>query len=368
MIVFFVLYVVLCFIGCRLPKKGERFISDYMSVEKTMSIKGIFIIMVFFQHFNSYVKYVSPWDKLYSESFNEIGQCMVTLFLLYSGYGVMESIKKKGLHYIHRIPLQRFLGTYFRFDIAIVIFALVQLAIGKTYPVKQYLLSLTAWDAIGNSNWYIFAVGFLYLLTFVIFEIAGRKGRYYIPAAIFTAVLIAVVFVCYQTKVRPVYWYDTVICYAWGMWYSLLREKIEKIVTKNLIIYHIVLAVSMLATYYFMNNRNKNLYTLLLCMSFFAVTVVLVSMRISLHNKVLMWCGKNLFGLYILQRIPMIVLAHLGLTKPNVYMYLLLKLPDFNTYVYFILSAVITVLTAWLFEKYVGRLWKFIITPRKKTA
>ena len=44
------------------------------------------------------------------------------------------------------------------------------------------------------------------------------------------------------------------------------------------------------------------------------------------------------------------------------------KLPDFNIYVYFILSLAITVLLAWLFEKYIGRLWNFIISRGKKTA
>lgn len=324
--------------------------------------------MVFFQHFNSYVTYYSDADNLYLSSFKEIGQCMVTLFLFYSGYGVMESIKKKGLHYVHRIPVQRILSTYFRFDIAIIIFALVQLAVGKTYPLKQYLLSLTAWDAIGNSNWYIFVVVFLYLLTFIVFEAAGRRGRYYIPCAIFTAMLIAVVVICYKTDIRDEYWYDTAICYALGMWYSLLRERIEKLVMKNLIVYHIVLAASMLAVRYCMIHRNDNLVLRLLCMSLFAVTVVLVSMRISLHNKLLCWCGRNLFGLYILQRIPMLVLKGFGLTKINAYMYIFFRLPDFNIYVYFILSLAITVLLAWLFEKYVGRLWKFINSRRKKTA
>ena len=111
-----------------------------MSVDKTMSIKGIFIIMVFFSHFHSYVTFTSPMDIAYLNVFKNIGQCMVTLFMFYSGYGVMESIGKKGIPYVNKIPLTRVVGTYFRFDIAIVVFAVVQLIVGKAFPAKQYLL------------------------------------------------------------------------------------------------------------------------------------------------------------------------------------------------------------------------------------
>ena len=37
----------------------------------------------------------------------------------------------------------------------------------------------------------------------------------------------------------------------------------------------------------------------------FAATVVAVSMKIRVGNAVLVWCGMNLFPLYIYQRIPM---------------------------------------------------------------
>ena len=61
MFVFFGLFVLLCIYKVQLrPKNGEKYMTDYMSVEKTMSIKGIFILIVFFSHFNSYVSFSSP--------------------------------------------------------------------------------------------------------------------------------------------------------------------------------------------------------------------------------------------------------------------------------------------------------------------
>ena len=65
-------------------------------------------------------------------------------------------------------------------------------------------------------------------------------------------------------------------------------------------------------------------------------------MRISLNNAVLRWFGKRVFGVYILQRIPMIVLSHFGAeSKP----------------VLFTAACIaITIVIAEVFERLMGRL------------
>lgn len=159
MIVLIAVFIAVCLYGIQLkPANGESYITDYMSVDKTMAVKGIFIIIVFFSHFNSYVDYTSVADVAYLEAFSKIGQRMVTLFMFYSGYGVMESIKKKQMSYVKKIPVQRFLGTLFRFDIAIVFFLILYLARNLKVTAKQVILSFVGWDSVGNSNWYIFAI------------------------------------------------------------------------------------------------------------------------------------------------------------------------------------------------------------------
>ena len=356
MIVFLAVFAVICLIGIQLKPKGtDKFITDYMSVDKTMSIKGIFIIIVFFAHFNSYVTYTSPTDVLYLEYFKKIGQCMVTLFMFYSGYGIMESVKKKDISYVHKMPVNRILGTLFRFDIAILIFAVLRLAIGKEITIPQFLLSLIGWDSLGNSNWYIFAILVAYSITYIAFEIFRNKGRCF-PAAIFvTAGCIAYVFVLAYFKLKPVHWYDTMICYSCGIWYSLLRDKIEKIINYNIFVYALVFLITGAGTVYFGLNRSASFVYTELCMLFFTAFVVVLSMRVSFHNKMLGWCGQHLFGIYILQRIPMIIFSKVGIA-------------DFNLYLYFILCLAVTLPLAWLFEKYSGKLWSVITSQKKKSA
>ena len=172
MIILFAVFVCLCLYGIQLkPASGDGYITDYMSVDKTMAIKGIFIIIVFFSHFNSYVDYTSVGDILYFQEFSKIGQRMVTMFMFYSGYGVMESIKKKQMSYVKNIPVQRFCGTLFRFDIAILMFLVLYIARGLVPTVKQVILSFVGWDSLSNSNWYIFAILVCYAITYVSFMI-----------------------------------------------------------------------------------------------------------------------------------------------------------------------------------------------------
>lgn len=354
MIFLFLAYALLCLWKVQLKPTPEcGYIKDYMSVDKTMSIKGIFIIMVFFSHFHTYVTFTSPMDIAYLNVFKHIGQCMVTLFMFYSGYGVMESIRKKGMPYVKKIPLTRVVGTYFRFDIAILLFSVVQLILGQVFPPERYLLSLLGWDAIGNSNWYIFTIVVGYALTYIAFAIGRDKGKYFISSVLLMVGIAAYIFILAHFKIKEVYWYDTIVCYGCGVWYSLLREPVEKLINKNIFVYIVFLVVSAAGTLYFMMTQSRSFIHRELCMLFFTAFVVIMSMHISFHNKVLMWCGKNLFGLYILQRIPMIIFKEIGLA-------------DFNIYLYFVVCLAVTVPMAWAFEKYVGKLWKIITTPKKK--
>lgn len=354
MIVFIAIFICICLYGIKVkPAEGQSFMTDYMSLPKTTAIKGIFILIVFFSHFNTYVNYSLTTDKLYLQLFSKIGQCMVTLFLFYSGYGVMESIKKKQNAYIRKMPITRVLGTLFRFDIAIVLFAVVNLMIGNRFTPKQFVLSLVAWDAVGNSNWYIFAILITYIITYIAFMLCKDKGGCYPAAVLVTLGTLAYIFVLSYFKLKASYWFDTVILYPCGIWYSLLKDKIDRIINKNLAVYLAVFVCTVAAAAYFMHSRRKSFLYTELCMIFFAAAVILFSMHVSLNNKILRFCGQHLFSLYILQRIPMMVLKHFGLA-------------DFNIYIYFIACLAVTVIMAYFFEKYTGKLWRLITEPKKE--
>ena len=341
MIVFLICYIALCLYGARIHKNGN---SEYLSMEQTASIKGIFILLVLFSHFNSYVYYGSVMDQTYASFVRWFGQTMVTMFLFYSGYGVMQSITKKD-GYVDTIPVKRVLATLFRFDCALLLYFITGLIMRKSFGLKQIMLSLIGWDSIGNSNWYIFVIMLLYAMTYVAFKVIRTKNHLW-PVVVILLMSYGWILVCNRMHLREIHWYDTILCYGFGMLYSLYREKIERIVYKNKLIWAGAL---LLCVYAFMKVRASwSLTNAMLVNLIFTAIVVFITMYISIGNKVLCWCGKNLFELYILQRIPMMLLQYWGLDKVNIYLY-------------FICCVFITIALIKPFRVCADRMWGFLV-------
>ena len=139
----------------------------YLSKDCCNFIKGIFILWVFVRHALPYTGrslFVDNW----------MAQLIVAMFLFYSGFGVTESIKNKGEAYLNAMPKCRLLTTLVNFDIAVVVFAVVDLLIGHKFGLYQLALSFTGLDSIGNSNWYIFDILLCYALTWGCFKTAVK--------------------------------------------------------------------------------------------------------------------------------------------------------------------------------------------------
>lgn len=99
--------------------------SNYaLSVEQTQSIKGFFVVTIFFSHFCSYVVFEKWYDVFLLQYCHWLGQLMVLPFLFYSGYGIFESVKKKGISYIKEFPKKRILKILLHFDLAVLLFLL----------------------------------------------------------------------------------------------------------------------------------------------------------------------------------------------------------------------------------------------------
>lgn len=331
----------------RKPADGGSFYKDYLSIEKCNSVKGIFILIVFISHATKcFTLSGSLLDKSYDLLNNVIiGQSMVSLFLMYSGYGMMLSIDKKGEAYVKGIPTKRFLKVLLHFDIAVVLFGLLQMALGRTFALSEYLLSLTGWLSLGNSNWYIFVVLCLYLIVWLSFTIA--KKNKWLGVALCTILSIALVLILHQFK-EDKFWYDTIMCFPIGMAYYQCQEIIEKFVFKNNI--HWLLSLAVCGVLYAGAFYLRRYWVMFIPRHiFFGLIVIQLTMKIGVNNSILQFFGKHLFAIYILQRLPMIALQHFGLT---------------NHYLFVILSFIITLLLTIPFDWLLGKLDSVLFQPK----
>ena len=312
MILFYILLSLL--IISRLKYSHQGFYSDYLSFDTTNAVKGIFIALVFIKHATPYIfksSYVFD-DSILSRAFlfvnAEVGQWIVAMFLFYSGFGIMESIKKKGISYVHSIPRKRILTTLVNFDIAVVIFAVIALLLHNDYSLMVYLLSLTGWESIGNSNWYIFIIMLCYLMVFLCFRSENKDGSqhsYMMRAVICFCLLGVLVFAL--SRVKPSWWYDTMLCFGIGIFYSLWLEQIEIVLQKYYWLILFILTIMVVCLRSSFVGVAYNVYCIIFC-----ILVVMLTMKFKINNLGLIWSGKNIFPLYIYQRVPMIILSSIS--------------------------------------------------------
>ena len=314
MIFFYLLIFVLMVSDMDIAPLGT-FQQDYMSKKNNNCVKGIFILMILMSHYAQYCELDNIYDLTYYAARLHIGQCVVAMFLFYSGYGMMESIKRKGFPYVAHIPSQRFLKVWWNFFVVILLYLALDLALGIHFSAPHILLSFIGYTSIGASNWYMFAIFYLYLLTFVAFFIIKWRNDTvgYVIGVILLFVLTAGA-VYWQMKIgRYPYTYNTMFVYPLGMLFSLLRQKFEQIVTKNSIWFSA--AFLLLVTFYMYVSIHRNDRFMVYTLWTFAFTglCLMLTMKVSFNSWILEWCGKNLFWIYILQRIPMMLLDYFGM-------------------------------------------------------
>lgn len=350
MIFFLLVFLLIIFKSINICTNENHFNTNYLSIENTNVIKGIFVILVIFSHSSQYINLNSVYDSAYTSFMKFMGQMIVSVFLFYSGYGIMESLKKKKFSYIKTIPTKRFLKVLINFDIAVLLYLVLNLILGTHYDIKTTILSFIGWENIGNFNWYILAVLVLYLLTFIAFlpmKWWNNNKSLYLYAAFFT--ILSIGFVYFEMKMgKQSYYYNTIILYALGIWYSLLKQYIENITFKNDIIYSAICALLLLLLYFSYDNRaSYGIESYSLWAVCFTITLILFSMKVSFKNTILSWFGTHIFSVYILQRIPMMILHHLGIAQNHKYFFI-------------ILSIIITICLAQIFDNLTGKMWKRI--------
>lgn len=320
-----------------------------MSLEKTNSIKGIFILVVFFSHVSQCITLSDTFlTKLFNLiNYNIIGQSMVSMFMLYSGYAVMLSAVNKGKGYVKLMPKNRILKVLLHFDIAVLLFLLLQTIIGQKFSFVKILLSLIGWDDVGNSNWYIFVILCLYLFSWISFMICRDKHK---AAVALTFVLTAVLIVVLH-KYKESFWWDTAILYPIGMTYYFCKEKIDKIFKEHDMVWIVSLLACIALTVLCYKFRYNDIAAIVKHV-FFALSILLITMKVQVHNKFLNYCGRHLFSIYILQRLPMIVLSYLEI--------------DNNPIIYIILTVVITIIICMPFDMLMSKVDKVLFTKKEK--
>lgn len=261
-------------------------------------------------------KHIADYRTIYDAVFGFLGQLMVVMFLVYSGYGIIESYKKKKSAYLTGFLRKRVLKTLVHFDIAVAVFIILALILGHEYSASDYMLSWTGWTSVGNSNWFIFDIIVLYLLAYVGLLIVERyrldlRAYLWIIFGLSTCFLV----VMFKAKSGLTWWYDTILAFPIGMLWSVYKDKFEHYLSTKRGFTMALVAVTIAFVLFYLLGRHYKAIFLFVASPLFGVLVIVLTTRVKIGNPVLKWLGINAFSIYILQRFSMILASEAGINE-----------------------------------------------------
>ena len=255
-------------------------------------IKGVFILAVFMAHAHDYV---GDYERL--DIFFKMGSwvrylfspILVVPFFFFSGYGVWENMSCKGEAYLKEFPERRILTTLLNFDVAVMVFLLLSVTLGKRYSVMWILSAFLGWKSIGNSNWYIFVILLCYGAAYFSFKAKS------LMLLIFSITCIALLL----SFVKESWWYSNVIAFPAGAVYSNYKDDIYQWIDGHFVLI-IFGCLGLLGGLYLWPRIidspivQGNIHAVVFC-----CLLVAIMTKIEIHNPILSWCGKKLFPIYI---------------------------------------------------------------------
>ncbi|MFD1431009.1 acyltransferase family protein [Lacticaseibacillus mingshuiensis] len=313
--------IALIFVSALRPRANTAD-GDYLGRDTTATINGLFMLLVLFSHLQDYLGRNQPLAKLTGVWMATKGELIVTTFLFFSGYGIMTQINKRGSGYLKDFPRRRLLYIWLQLAVAVTLFAIMNVALDRHFAPMKILLAYTGLTSIGNSNWYIFAILLMYLLTYLCFRLVPDHPRR--ALALLTAATLAYCVIGAWTL--PVWFYNTIFCYPAGMAFALIKPRIDRRLQASALAYWGTAVASFVAFVLLYVAAAKSGGILRVCFIevasiLFVWLFVLLAMKVTLRQPWLRYLGgRALFALYMLARIPMIIGQHVGLTsQPVVY-------------------------------------------------
>lgn len=217
-------------------QKNDKHVCEggYCSRENSSSYKGICVALILMSHLGLYCQFQDSLDFPFRLVLGQIGQLMVVPFLFYSGFGIMEQMKKD-TGYSRRIFKRRFLSVLFEYDCAVLLYLILNIALQNPALNAKTLLSffaLVPYDSeysLGIPSWYILDMLIMYLVCFVALNIFRNKNA--AVTVIFFAALIYMA-VCILLEMPTIY-ANTILTFPLGMLVSQHRDFLESVCTKS---------------------------------------------------------------------------------------------------------------------------------------
>lgn len=327
-------------IGLSISPAGE-----YLSHNRTRALNTFSILLIILGHTCIH----SPCIEQANDTFHSIYQSHFRIWavgscFLFSGYGIMESLKKSET-YIRKLIFKRFPFLLFAiYSLPLILWCLS----GDLFTFSTEKLTGRFWSILGvftDTPWYWFITMtlFMYILTVIAYVISGTKNKYKRTSIIVLG--LAIISCLLLSDIRPWFWLDTILCFPCGMLISAFRDSFEKLMHKcripHFILGGIFIFVGSICLTQYWELPSKIAYCLNLIIkplsinplfirniygNFSVIPVILGGVlcfgciKISIPNRFLLWFGGSaVMYLYLLHGNAINALNKLGLPqeRPN---------------------------------------------------
>jgi hypothetical protein len=292
-------FFMLCLLSLyNLKLKGiNQFFPDYLNLENTNSIKGIFVWLIIFCHKS---QYGINKNYLFIKIIGHLGQKVVSMFLFYSGFGISESLKKKGFNYAKTLP-KKSLILFLKYQIILLIYLTTNIFIfNNKITLKIYFLSVIFKYSLGNSNWFAFTIIIFYNYSYLSFRFINNNIYIGIIIISFISILHTILVYSYFYPGK-IYAIDTVFCFITGFSFSCMKIYLDKLIMKNDICYFLITSIIIIIYYKF--HRFNTIIYISIRNSIFSLIIILISIKVKINNDFLIFINSHSFSIYLLQRL-----------------------------------------------------------------
>lgn len=295
--------------------------NEFMSLENTKAIKGITAILIIMHHI-LFFKIEVP----FLNGMKYIGYLLVGIFFLFSGYGLMKSVKIKE-NYLKSFITKRIPSIMVPFFLTNIVYLIAEkFFFARNYSIMQTMNYILGIELINTYAWYTIMILVFYIAFYFFFYFFKEK-----KAVIFMTVFVLFTII-FRMQFEEMQWYVSSVSFVIGMLLAYQQEKIIRWVNKRYLwcLCSVVLGIIVFFLLGFMIQDKSIILrqiVKIVCNSFFTLTVITINMKLQINNKILVFLGRISYEIYLIHKLVLrMMFGYLNTLGPAMYMVLCIAL------------------------------------------
>lgn len=317
--------ILVLLIGAKWYRKGQ-WNESFMSIEQSKLWQGYFALCIMLHHVSQ--ETCASWQSFPLipglELFVEIGYFCVAMFIMCSGYGLYKSYQAKP-NYLKGFFTRRILPLIIAFYSTGLIFFLARVLMKEEMNGWKIFCYISGWGLPNPNAWFVVAMPYFYACFYLAFRFGKTEGMK-IAGTILGVAIYTVIGACVNHNdywMRGEWWYNSVHLFWIGILFARYEAKLLAFFKKH---YYLYLVLAAAATYGFfqlsmyfksvygyygelnpslsqgmvIRNRFITLSAEMLASLAFVLTVLILSMKLKINNRILAFMGTITLEFYLI--------------------------------------------------------------------